>query len=313
MRHAVAKEEFDGFQGSLIVLSPVYTQPLEIRRHQQLAPALKRSPNARAQGRLAHQHLTDLIGRDADSFHLGDSLAGGGRASPSEQINVTRELPPREANQTGRLIRRDVNNANFAREDHVAVKRLGTRPEELFPCCERTACAELRTFLQLGRGENRKGHRVLHLVGMELIWSLVHLLFIYLIRKLFQLHGKLTWRTKPPYIARFPMHRCRCCRSPFSKPPPGKPREPQAPNDVWAVPHQSPQETTAIVFNHQDNRTLIKPLMPGRYPPAIGIAGHPWVRLVERRFEAVRIQLCQFSLVNAMVDGGQHDLGRERQ
>jgi len=40
MRHAVAKEEFDGFQGSLVVLSPVYTQPLEIRRHQQIAPAL---------------------------------------------------------------------------------------------------------------------------------------------------------------------------------------------------------------------------------------------------------------------------------
>ena len=75
MRHVVAKEEFDGFQGSLVVLSPVYTQPLEIRRHQQLAPALKRSPNTRAQDRLAHQHLTDFVGRDADSFHLGDSLA----------------------------------------------------------------------------------------------------------------------------------------------------------------------------------------------------------------------------------------------
>src|SRR6202034_425735 len=99
---------------------------------------------------------------------------------------------------------RDVNNANFAREDHVAVKRLGTRPEELFACCERTACAELRTFLQLGRRENRKGHRVLHLVGMELIWSLVHLLFIYPIRKRFQLPGKLIWRAETPDISRFP-------------------------------------------------------------------------------------------------------------
>src|ERR1022692_1173559 len=53
--------------------------------------------------------------------------------------------------------------------------------------------------------------------------------------------------------------------------------------------------------------------MPGRYPPAIGIARHPWVGLVEGRFESVRVQLCQFSLVNAMVDGGQHDLWRERQ
>src|ERR1700689_5265212 len=104
-------------------------------------------------------------------------------------------MSPPEANQIGRLIRRDVNTANFAREDHVAVKRLGTRPEEVFACCERAACAELRTFLQLGRRENRKGHRVLHQVSMELIWSLVHLLFIYLIRNLFQLHGKLTWRT----------------------------------------------------------------------------------------------------------------------
>ena len=185
MRHAVAKEEFDGFQRLLVVLSPVYTQPLEVRRHQQLAPALKGSPNTRAQGRLAHQHLTDSIGRDADSFHLGDSLAGGGRASPGEQINVTRELPTPVANQQGGLIRRDINNTNLAREDYVAVKRLGTRTEEVFACCERAACAELRTFLQLGSGENRKSNRVLHQVGMELIWSLVHLLFIYLIRKRF--------------------------------------------------------------------------------------------------------------------------------
>src|SRR6204780_5421031 len=97
-------------------------------------------------------------------------------------------MSPPEANQIGRLVRQDVNNANFAREDHVAVKRLGTRPEEVFACCERTACAELRTFLQLGHRENRKGHRVLHLVGMELIWSLVHLLFIYLIREAASIH-----------------------------------------------------------------------------------------------------------------------------
>src|ERR1022692_2070719 len=45
--------------------------------------------------------------------------------------------------------------------------------------------------------------------------------------------------------------------------------------------------------------------MPWRYPPAIGIAGYPWVRLVERRFEAVRVQQCQFTLVNAMVDGAK--------
>ena len=46
---------------------------------------------------------------------------------------------------------------------------------------------------------------------------------------------------------------------------------------------------------------------------AIGIAGDPWVGLVERRFESVRVQPCQFGFVNAMVNGGQHDLGRERQ
>jgi hypothetical protein len=39
---------------------------------------------------------------------------------------------------------------------------------------ERAACAELRTFRQLGRGENRKGHRVGHQIGLELIWGLVH-------------------------------------------------------------------------------------------------------------------------------------------
>ena len=39
---------------------------------------------------------------------------------------------------------------------------------------ERAVCAELRTFRQLGRGENRKGHRVRHHIGLELIWGLVH-------------------------------------------------------------------------------------------------------------------------------------------
>jgi hypothetical protein len=65
---------------------------------------------------------------------------------------------------------------------------MGTRPEEVFACSERAAGAELRTFLQLGRGEKRKSHRVRHKVGMELIWSLVHLLFIYLIREAASIH-----------------------------------------------------------------------------------------------------------------------------
>src|ERR1700689_1192341 len=177
MRHAVAKEELDRFQRLFVVLCAVHTHPLEIRCHQQLASALKSAPNTGSQRWLAHEHLTDFIRRDADSFHHGGSLTRTDRAAASEQINVTRELPPPEANQIGRLIRRDVNNANFAREDHVAVKRLRTRREEVFACCERAACAELRTFLQLGRGENRKSHRVRHQVGMELIWSLVHLLY----------------------------------------------------------------------------------------------------------------------------------------
>src|ERR1700730_8809078 len=48
---------------------------------------------------------------------------------------------------------------------------------------ERAVCAELRTFRQLGRGENRKGHRVRHHIGLELIWGLVHLSIVYLLRK----------------------------------------------------------------------------------------------------------------------------------
>ena len=36
---------------------------------------------------------------------------------------------------------------------------------------EQAVCAELRTFRQLGRGENRKGHRVRHHIGLELIWG----------------------------------------------------------------------------------------------------------------------------------------------
>jgi len=48
---------------------------------------------------------------------------------------------------------------------------------------ERAVCAELRTFRQLGCGENRKGHRVRHHIGLELIWGLAHLLIIYPLRK----------------------------------------------------------------------------------------------------------------------------------
>jgi hypothetical protein len=36
---------------------------------------------------------------------------------------------------------------------------------------ERAVCAELRTFRQLGGGENRKGQRVRHHIGLELIWG----------------------------------------------------------------------------------------------------------------------------------------------
>jgi len=83
-------------------------------------------------------------------------------------------LPTPVASPIGGLIRRDVNDASLAREDHVAVQWLVTRSKEVFSCCERAACAELRTFLQLGRGENRKSHGVRRQVSMELIWSLVH-------------------------------------------------------------------------------------------------------------------------------------------
>jgi hypothetical protein len=41
---------------------------------------------------------------------------------------------------------------------------------------------------QLSCGENRKGHRVRHQIGLELLWGLVHLLIIYLLRSSPSLH-----------------------------------------------------------------------------------------------------------------------------
>src|ERR1019366_9497746 len=86
----------------------------------------------------------------------------------------------------------------------------------------------------------------------------------------------------------------------------------QAAGDVWAVSHQLPQQSGPIIFDHQNDRPLIKPVMPRRHP-AMWVAGLSRVRRVERRFEAVRIQLGQFSLVYEIVERGQHDLGCERQ
>src|ERR1700686_449110 len=178
MRHAIAKEELDRFQRLFVVLGAVHTHPLEIRCHQQLASALKSAPNTGSQRWLAHQHLTDSIRRDADSFHHGGSLTGTDRAAASEQINVTRELPSSVADYAGRLVRRDIHYANIARDDHVAVEGLAARTKDFLARGERAACAELRTFRQLGCGENRKGHRVRHQIGLELIWGLVHLLIL---------------------------------------------------------------------------------------------------------------------------------------
>lgn len=45
----------------------------------------------------------------------------------------------------------------------------------------------------------------------------------------------------------------------------------------------------------------------------MGIAGSYRVGRVKRRFEAIGVELRQFYLVNAMVECGHHDLGRERQ
>src|SRR6202022_1566117 len=188
MRHAVAEEELDCFQRLLVVLVAVHAHALEIRRHQQLAPALKGAPNARAQRWLAYQHLTDSIRRDADSFHCGGSLTGTDRPAASEQINVTRELPSSVADYAGWLVRRDIHYANIARDDHVAVEKLATRTKDFLARGERAACAELRTFRQLRCGENRKGHRVRHQIGLELIWGLVPLLIIYLLRSSSSLH-----------------------------------------------------------------------------------------------------------------------------
>jgi len=55
---------------------------------------------------------------------------------------------------------------------------MGTRPEEVFACSERAAGAELPHIPPTSAAERiGKSHRVRHQVGVELIWSLVHLLY----------------------------------------------------------------------------------------------------------------------------------------
>src|SRR5258708_103149 len=80
--------------------------------------------------------------------------------------------PAPVADYAGRLVRRDIHYANLARDDHVAVEGLAARTKDFLARAERAACPELRTFRQLGCGENRKGHRVRHQIGLELIWGL---------------------------------------------------------------------------------------------------------------------------------------------
>src|SRR5450756_63734 len=52
--------------------------------------------------------------------------------------------------------------------------------------------------------------------------------------------------------------------------------------------------------------------MPRRYP-AVGIAGSSGVGRIEGRFEAVAVRLCQFEIMNTVIERGQHNLGREWQ
>src|SRR5450756_1654020 len=52
--------------------------------------------------------------------------------------------------------------------------------------------------------------------------------------------------------------------------------------------------------------------MPWRYP-TVGIAGCSGVGRIEGRFEAVTARLCQFKVMDTVIEHGQHDLGREWQ
>ena len=52
--------------------------------------------------------------------------------------------------------------------------------------------------------------------------------------------------------------------------------------------------------------------MPWRYP-AVRIAGGVGVGRIKGRFEAVAVGLCQFDVMNAVIERGKHNLGRERQ
>lgn len=98
-----------------------------------------------------------------------------------------------------------------------------------------------------------------------------------------------------------------------SQPSPRKTCAPQAADDVRAISRELPQQAATIIFDHQDDRPLIEPVMPQRDPPAIKIAGISRVQWVERRFEAIGVEPGQLSLMNAILERGQHDFWREGQ
>ena len=62
----------------------------------------------------------------------------------------------------------------------------------------------------------------------------------------------------------------------------------------------------------QNCLTFIQPKMPRRYP-TVGMAGCGRVGRIERRYETVLIRLGQFAFMNAVIERGQHNPGREWQ
>src|SRR2546421_5711847 len=96
-----------------------------------------------------------------------------------------------------------------------------------------------------------------------------------------------------------------------SKPTPFKSSVAQAFNDVRTLPHQSPQKSRAIVFNHRDDWSLIKSVIAKRNPSLLLC-----FRIRKRRIVATLETILAGHLRKLLVEvmkRWQHNLRRKRQ
>src|SRR5262245_63240989 len=69
----------------------------------------------------------------------------------------------------------------------------------------------------------------------------------------------------------------------------------QAGDDVRRPPHDVPDQSRAVILNHENHGALIEAKVIGSHPPARRAVRH-FIGLVERRFEAVALRHAEVEL-----------------